>query len=311
MVGGAHPTFDMPLVPPTRREFLTATGAAVLAQTAIAAAQAAETEPVRVAVIGTGGRGSDLLRSLTTIAGVDLVAICDDYPPHLDRAAKYAGPQARTFSDYRQMLDAAKPQAVVIAVPLYLHYPIASGVLAAGCDVFCEKTMCYSLDEARQLVRQVNESKRVFQVGLQRRANPIYQQAVAMVEAGVLGQITSIKCQWHRNNNWRRPVPVAKSDPAWPALEKRLNWRLYRARSQGLMAELGSHQMDIANWVLGTVPKRVMATGGIDYWRDGRDVNDNVFCTYEYEVPRKAPSPLAPLGRARRKPLPQRERGVA
>jgi predicted dehydrogenase len=292
MAGDAYPTCDMPFVFPTRREFLTAAGAAVLAQTAASAAQGAEVEPVRVAVIGTGGRGSDLLRSLTTIAGVDLVAICDDYPPHLARAAKYAGPQARTFSDYHQMLDAVKPQAVVIAVPLYLHYQVATSVLAAGCDAFCEKTMCYSLDDARQLVRQVEASMRVFQVGLQRRANPIYQQAVAMVEAGVLGQITSIKCQWHRNNNWRRPVPVAKSDPAWPALEQRLNWRLYRARSQGLMAELGSHQMDVANWVLGAVPKRVIATGGIDYWRDGRDVCDNVFCIYEYELP--APSPLTP-----------------
>src|SRR5580658_3096661 len=98
-------------VNPTRREFLTATGAAVLAQTAALAAQGAEIEPVRVAVIGTGGRGSDLLRSLTTIAGVDLVAICDDYPPHLARAAKYAGPQARTFSAYLQLLDTVRPQA--------------------------------------------------------------------------------------------------------------------------------------------------------------------------------------------------------
>jgi predicted dehydrogenase len=269
----------------TRRDFLTASGAVVLAQTAAIAAKGAELDPVRVAVIGTGGRGSDLLRSLTTISGVDLVAVCDDYPPHLARAAKYAGPQARTFDKYHEMLDKTRPQAVVIAVPLDLHYSVCSQVLAAGCDVFCEKTMCYSLDQARQLVRQVEDSKRVFQVGLQRRANPIYQQAVAMVQAGVLGQISSIRCQWHRNNNWRRPVPVAKTDPAWSALEQRLNWRLYRKRSQGLMAELGSHQMDVANWVLGSSPKRVMATGGIDYWRDGRDVNDNVFCVYEYELP--------------------------
>jgi predicted dehydrogenase len=270
---------------PNRREFLSATGGAILASGVETLRAADKPEPVRVAVIGTGGRGSDLLRSLTTIIGVEVVGVCDDYAPHLDRGQKYAGPQVQAFSDYRQMLDKLKPQAVVIAVPLVLHYKLASEALAAGCDVFCEKTMCYSLDEARKLVQQVEQSKRVFQVGLQRRSNAIYQQAAAMVQAGLLGQITAIKCQWHRNNNWRRPVPVAKNDPHWSALEHKLNWRLYRESSGGLMAELGSHQLDVANWALAATPRRVIASGGIDYWRDGRDVADNVFCIYEYELP--------------------------
>src|SRR5581483_7861845 len=91
-------------------------------------------EPVRVAVIGTGGRGSDLVRSLSTIVGAQLVGVCDDYPPHLERGAKYGGPQARTFNDYRRMLDELKPQAVVVAVPLVSHYQIACDALDAGCD---------------------------------------------------------------------------------------------------------------------------------------------------------------------------------
>src|SRR5262249_15056068 len=66
-------------------------------------------------------------------------------------------------------------------------------------------------------------------------------------------------------------------------LEIRLNWRLYKRFSGGLMAELGSHQMDVANWILGTTPRRVIASGGIDYWRDGREVADNVVCGYDYE----------------------------
>lgn len=268
-----------------RRSFLGTTAGLALATGAAALKAAENLEPVRVAIIGTGGRGSDLVRSLSTIVGVNFVGVCDDYPPHLERGAKYAGPQARTFADYRKMLDELKPQAVVVAVPLVSHYQIACDALDAGCDVFCEKTMCYSVEEARKLVERVTNLKRVFQVGLQRRANPIYRQAIAMVQAGVLGQITAIKCQWHRNNNWRRPVPVARTDPKWRDLERRLNWRLYRESSGGLMTELGSHQLDVANSVLGTTPRRVMATGGVDYWRDGRDVCDNVFCVYEYEVP--------------------------
>jgi len=267
-----------------RREVIGA-AAGTLATGVVRSAVAANVvEPVRIAVIGTGGRGSDLIRSLSTIIGVELVALADDYPPHLEKAATYAGPQAALFDDYRRMLDDVKPQAVVIAVPLYLHYAVARDCLSAGIDVFCEKTMCHTIDEARKLAVEVEASGRVFQVGLQRRANPIYRQAAAMVQAGVLGQVSAVKAQWHRNNNWRRPVPVAKGDADWSRLERKLNWRLYREYSGGLMTELGSHQLDVVNWLLGTTPKRVSATGGVDYWRDGREVCDNVFCMYEYEL---------------------------
>ncbi|HBI43463.1 MAG TPA: hypothetical protein DDY78_11485 [Planctomycetales bacterium] len=267
---------------PTRRFFLgVAGGAAVVG---VLHAATGDPEPVRVAVIGTGARGSDLTRALTTIDGADVAGVCDDYPPHLEQGAKYAGAGAKPFADYKVMLDKLKPQAVVIAVPLALHYRIASDALAAGCDVFLEKTMCFTIDEARRLAKQAAESKRVFQVGLQRRANAIYKQAIAMVEAGLIGQVTAIEARWHRNNSWRRPIPVPKTDPEWATLERRLNWRLYRTTSGGLMTELGGHQLDVANWVLGTTPKRVIASGGIDYWRDGREVFDNIFCVYEYEI---------------------------
>ncbi len=270
---------------PSRRDFL-GTAAATALMTASANAQE-QAEPVRILVIGTGGRGSDLIRSLTTIDGAEIVGVCDDYEPHLLQGAKFAGPNAKTFADYRRAIETLRPQVVVVAVPLWLHYPVARDAIDAGCDVFCEKTMCYRIDEAKALAKQVGESGRVFQVGLQRRANPIYQQAAAMVKSGVIGQVTAIEAQWHRNNNWRRPVPVPKTDPRWAGLERRLNWRLYRESSDGLMSELGSHQLDVANWLLGTTPKKVLATGGIDYWRDGREVFDNIVCVYEYEL--KAP----------------------
>lgn len=262
--------------------------------------RAADGPPVSVAVVGAGARGADLIRALTTIDGVELTGVCDDYQPHLEQGAKYAGPKAKTFADYRRLLDELKPQAVVIAVPLHLHYQVASDCLAAGCDVFLEKTMCHSVAEAKKLAQQVAQSKQVFQVGLQRRANPIYRQAQAMVAAGMIGEVTSIKAQWHRNNSWRRPVPVPKTDANWPALEKRLNWRLYKAFSAGLMAELGSHQLDVVNWFLGAHPTRVFASGGIDYYRDGREVFDNISCLYEYQLtpPKKPTKEVGPANSA-------------
>lgn len=271
----------------SRRQILAATAGAVIAGSTVAIAQPAKEKPVApisIAVIGTGARGSDHIRALQTIDEAHLVALADDYEPHRIKAGQIAGPGVKTFSDYRKMIEAVRPQAVIIAVPLNLHALIASDVIAAGCDVFLEKMMCYDLDSARKLAGKVESSHCIFQVGLQRRANAIYDQGLAMIQAGHIGQITAIKSQWHRNNSWRRPVPVAKTDARWAALDHRLNWRLYRDSSRGLLAELGSHQMDVANRALGTAPRRAWATGGIDAWRDGREVFDNVFCVFEYEM---------------------------
>jgi predicted dehydrogenase len=271
--------------PADRRQFLKNSTALALAGYFVHEGRGEETiSPVRLAVVGTGARGSDLIRSLNTIERAKVVAVCDDYPPHLEQGVKYAGPEARGFADYSQMLREMKPQAVVVATPLYRHLEMCREALDAGCAVFCEKTMCHTIEQAQELALAVEKAGAVFQVGLQRRANAIYAQAQAMVETGMLGQVTAIKCQWHRNNNWRRPVPVKRDDPQWRALEQRLNWRLYWDHSQGLMAELASHQLDVANRLLKKTPTRVIGSGGIDYWRDGREVFDNVFCVYEYEL---------------------------
>jgi predicted dehydrogenase len=274
-----------------RRTFLKSAAAlsAIAAQAQLVAA--GEKEPVRIAVVGTGARGCDLIRALTTIDGAEIVGLCDDYPPHLEQGVKFAGNNPPKFANYEELLDRVQPQAVIVATPLYLHSKMCLASLDAGCAVFCEKTMCHSVEEARQVAARVAEKKAVFQVGLQRRANAIYRQGLAMVQAGMLGQITTIKAQWHRHNSWRRPVPVPRGHEDYAQLERRLNWRLYWDYSQGLMAELASHQLDIANWYLQTTPRRVLGAAGIDYWRDGREVYDNVFCIYEYEVaPQVAPT---------------------
>lgn len=267
-----------------RRQFVYQSAALALGSAVPLRGAEAQRAPVRVAVVGTGGRGTDLIRTLSTIDRARIVAVCDDYAPHLERGAAAAGPQATPFARYGQMLREAAPQVVVIATPLHLHYEMAMEAVDAGLDVFCEKTMCHTIEQAQQLGEAVRQKGVVFQVGLQRRANAIYKQAEAMIRAGMLGQISAVKSQWHRNNNWRRPVPVKRDHPAWRTLEHRLNWRLYREYSRGLMTELASHQMDAVNWLLGAHPARVIGTGGIDYWRDGREVFDNVFLIYEYRM---------------------------
>jgi len=97
----------------------------------------------------------------------------------------------------------------------------------------------------------------VLQTGLQRRYSPFYQAAKAMIDKGLIGDVTHIRAQWHRNGAGRRPV----SDQT---LERQINWRFYREYSGGLAAELASHQLDVADWFFGATPEFVSGIGGID-----------------------------------------------
>jgi len=207
---------------------------------------------------------------------VRVVAVCDVYPPHLSRGLRLAGPQAMTYRDYRKLLERKDIDAVIIATPLYLHAPMTIDALQAGKHVFCEKTMAYSIEEARRMVQVSRETGKHLQIGHQRHYSPIYAHAREMMtEQEVIGKLVHVRAWWHRNNSWRRPIPDKK-------YEELLNWRLYSKYSQGLMAELASHQIDVINWFTDATPISVMGMGGIDYWQDGRDVWDNVEVIYEY-----------------------------
>jgi predicted dehydrogenase len=107
------------------------------------------------------------------------------------------------------------------------------------------------------------------QVGHQYRYSPLYYRVKQMIKQGYLGKVTQIDCRWDRNGSWRRPVPE-------PSLERKINWRMYREYSGGLAAELLSHQMDFINWAFETHADEVFGTGGIDFYKDGRETYDNV-----------------------------------
>lgn len=238
---------------------------------------------VRVGVIGIGSRGSFLLANLLRTPGVEVAALCDDYPPHLEAAlAKVKG--ARGFSDHRQMLDMPGLDGVLIAVPLFLHARMCLDSFAAGKHVFCEKSLAYSVEECQAIADAHRGSSKVFQIGHQRMFSPVFLRALELVRDGQIGQITQIRAYWHRNGNWRRPVPNPGPDPSpFPSLERRLNWRLYLDYSRGLMTELASHHMQVANWFLGARPVSCAGYGSINYWKDGREVYDNVNLVYRYD----------------------------
>lgn len=278
----------------SRRQFMAAAGATagVAVATTYSPFSYALNEKVRVASIGTGGQGCLHLRDgLARAKNIEVRAVCDVYMPHLEGGWIAAGrdPKINRYLDYHEMLEKEELDAVVIATPLDTHFKISMDCLDAGKYVFCEKTMCYEIEHAREMVKKAHEKGLFVQVGHQRRYNPDYNHAMKLIwDEKIVGRIHHVDAQWHRNNDWRRPVPsraLTDEEKAYiPDLERHINWRLYREHSGGLMTELATHALDVVNWILDANPTRVCGYGGLDYWRDGRDVQDNINIIYEYEI---------------------------
>ncbi|WP_406684688.1 Gfo/Idh/MocA family oxidoreductase [Seonamhaeicola sp. MEBiC1930] len=231
---------------------------------------------LNIGVIGTGDRGQGLIPNINSIENFNVVACSDILSFRLDKGLKKVmNPNVKGFSDYRELLDDKSIDAVLVATPFNTHSQIAIDALDAGKHVYCEKTMAKGYEGINKLVKKVNGSKKVFQTGHQYHSSRLYTHVVDLIKSGKVGKIQSFDCQWNRNGNWRRSVPS-------PELEKSINWRMYREFSGGLLAELCSHQLDFANWVLDATPNKVTGFGGVDYWKDGRETYDNIHLIYDY-----------------------------
>lgn len=265
---------------PTRRDVVKAAGV-VTAAAAIAELQGAPailkvhaaSDQMKYGVIGTGGRGGYLLKHLTKVDNGHCAAICDLDEGRMDKAAATIGTSPAKYKDYRELLADKNVEAVVIAVPLFEHYQVTKDAFDAGKHILCEKSLVFKPEEIHALrALAAQHPKQVLQVGLQRRYSKFYQTAKELVDKGVLGNVTHIEAMWHRNPGW---------------VMNGFNWRLYREYSGGMAAELASHQVDIADWIFGSSPEYVIGVGGLDTWKDGRDVFDNIQLIYKYPNGRK------------------------
>ncbi|MDR1380836.1 MAG: Gfo/Idh/MocA family oxidoreductase [Tannerella sp.] len=231
-------------------------------------------EKIRLGLIGTGSRGMYHLNNLLQIPQAEIVALCDDYEPHLQQAAALF-PKAKLYDNYCRLLENKDIQAVLIVTPLNEHEQMTIDAFSAGKHVFCEKSMALTLEGCRRIHDAYRKSGKVLYIGQQRLFDPKYIRAMELIHSGLIGTITGMRAYWYRNNDWRRPVPS-------PELERRINWRLYRASSAGLVTELAAHQLQVGDWALGARPESVMGYGDLVYWNDGREVYDNISLIYRY-----------------------------
>ena len=231
-------------------------------------------EQARIALIGCGSRGQYHLTLLKDIPSARVVALCDDYAPHLQEASEFF-PEARLYSDYRALLEDKDIDGVIIATPLGLHAGMTLDALDAGKHVFCEKAMALTMEQCKQVYEASRRSDKALYYCMQRMFDEKYIQGIRLIREGLIGEVVGMRCHWFRNADWRREVPA-------PGLERRINWRLYKEYSAGLMTELACHQLEVCNWALDRMPEEIIGLGDIVYWKDGREVFDSVNVTYRY-----------------------------
>jgi predicted dehydrogenase len=284
----------------SRRGFLKASGVVgaglVLAPTILGEEAKSASKTVNVAFIGVGVQGRVLLtNALTKVPNLRFVAITDVWPynqGYAVRLLKKYNHAANGYADFQEMLDKEKElDAVFIATPDWKHAEHTIGCLKAGKHVYCEKEMSNSLELAKQMVVTSRETKKLLQIGHQRRSNPRYHVAYDFVaKKKCCGKMTFVSAQWNRAK--RLDVGCPKDQELDEATLKKLgydtmqrfrNWRWYKKYSGGPIADLGSHQIDIFNWYLGASPKAVMASGCLDYY-EGIEWYDNINALYEWEI---------------------------
>jgi predicted dehydrogenase len=288
--------------PLTRREFIgttaaagaglmLASGADVFGQTKSASGK------INVALVGFGAQGRVLLESLLKMDGIQLVAICDIWEyarTYGERYLKKMGVEVRAYENYEELLGGEKDlQAVVVACPDFWHAPITNACLKAGLDVYCEKMMSNTIEGARSMVQTMRETGKLLQIGHQRRSNPRYIFALNRLvrDAKILGRLTAANGQWNRavteDFGWPKKAAMPPEELAkygYADMHQFRNWRWFKNLGGGPLSDLGAHQIDIYNWWFGMPPKSVMASGGIDYYKN-HEWYDNAMVIYEYPLP--------------------------
>ena len=287
----------------TRREMLMASGAApFLAQAAQAQATSSpndsKNDKVQIALIGAGGQGSaDAHNSIAN--GAKLVAAADVYESRLERAKENWGRDIFTTRDYHEVLARKDVDAVILGVPDHWHQRISVDAMNAGKDVYCEKPMVQRIGDGASVIEAEKRTGRIFQVGSQRVSSVIYQKARDLLQSGAIGDLNLVEAWWDRNDPigaWQYSIPPdatpANIDwdmflgraPKVPFEPIRLfRWRNYRDYGTGVAGDLFVHLFSGLHFITGSIgPSRVYATGGLRFWKDGRDVPDVMLGLYDY-----------------------------
>lgn len=255
---------------------------------------------VRVGMIGVGGRGSELLKQVMAVPNAELVAMADTYKRRQGEA-KAKAPNIQTYDDHRRLLDQKDIDAVIVATPLHIHARHFVDTLAAGKDLYSEKTMTWSIPEADECINAAKKSDRVVQIGLQHESDGSLADTKQWIKDGSVGKVTMVQSWMSRNSKhgqgqWVRPIPsdCTPDNLNWNAFlnghpeqpfdaNKFINWRLFWEFSGGNLTENMVHQIA---WIMSAldlpIPTAAFMSGGVFSEKDGREVPDTIAVTLDF-----------------------------
>lgn len=254
---------------------------------------------IQLAIVGAGGMGTEDVKTALTVEGVKLVAACDLYDGRLADARRLWGANLFTTRDYREVLARRDVDAVIVATPDHWHQRISVDAMDAGKAVYCEKPMVHALGEGEAVIASQRRNKAVFQVGSQGMSSLGNEKAKKLLADGAIGALNYAEGFWARNSPtgaWQYPVPPDASPqtvdfdrflglaPRTPFDPVRFfRWRNYRDYGTGVTGDLFVHLFSSLHFITGSVgPVSVMATGGLRYWKDGRDAADVMLGMFDY-----------------------------
>jgi predicted dehydrogenase len=287
----------------SRREFVGAVGGTAALLASSGTVTAGPNDKVRIALVGAGSRGNQLLDTFLEQSDIDVVAVVDVDDKHSEETAekikKKRDNTPKTSRDYHTCLDDKNVDAVVIATPDHWHALPAIEAVMAGKDVYVEKPVGHNVAEGQAMIRAARKFDRIMAVGTQQRSSPHFQKAVEIVRSGKLGKVF-----WVQTWNFENISPVGmgrypdSSPPShvdydrWlgPAPERSFNpnrfhllFRWFFDYAGGMMSDWGVHLNDIVLWALDAkAPRTVSSTGGVFTTDDDRDTPDTLQVIYEF-----------------------------
>lgn len=254
---------------------------------------------VAVGLIGCGGRGRLLASLVREVPNAEVVAVCDVYEPNAAAARAEAGAAARSYADFRRLLEQKDVDAVLVATPDHWHGIITVLACQAGKDVYVEKPLAHNIKEGRAMVEAARRHNRVVQAGTQHRSAPHYREVERIIQSGELGPVHFVRI-WNYINTYPDGLGrVPDADPPagldWdmylgPAPKVPFNkgrflgtYRWFWDYAGGMPTDFGTHRFDTLQQVMRVeAPKSVTASGGRFALKDGGETPDTIQITYEY-----------------------------
>lgn len=261
----------------------------------------AANDRIRIALIGTGGMGIGDMNTALQVPGVEIVAACDLYEGRRIRAKELWGQQLFVTKDYREILERDDVDAVINATTDHWHEKISIDAMQQGKHVYCEKPMVQKVAEGHRVIEAQKKTGKVFQVGSQFVSSIIHAKAKELIKAGDIGEVNFVEVQIDRHSAigaWQYSIPPDASPETvdwdtylghapkrpWDPL-RFFRWRNYQDYGTGVAGDLYVHMLSMLHFVLDSKgPERVMSTGGLRYWKDGRDVPDVHLGLFDYSA---------------------------